>query len=500
LFYFYPTQFVRRPTLGDVAMNCPRLRLLVLSLLCFSSIGLAEDLVEEPARGRLADGRAFRTDAEGNQLVDYIAELELSVEQLNRKVYGLEFELGEKQAQVERLTAAGARAQPLAERDLLKGNELRPAKVVSGASGFTSPAPTERAELVVATAQEPDRDCAPEVAAMQQQLEKVRFDLDVAQRVGAKNKEEVLVLNRQIDERQRGFEATVLKVKQESRQSCPDFSADVRRLSDELRKAQTAQQDQQKLLFSAQANEAAQLKLVSELRSKLVESEQRVQMNARLVTDLQDRVRERESAMLARTAEVSERSKEIEALRQDLLASKLEKTKIVTVGSTTAASSVALPVQPKIPAIEVAAAALDKVEQTANPVVPAANTPSAQPKPKFVAAPLQQAPERASFSAAKMRAVESLRGSMNSEMLRLRDMVGQRDALFQNYNKTGQRVTFKPSALVSSRNYSMAWISDRIKASATVHELSSLSKDIREIRARVQSDIELIKRMQRNAR
>lgn len=44
-------------------------------------------------RGRLPDGRAFRTDAEGTQLVDYIAELELSVEALNRRVQGLEGEV-----------------------------------------------------------------------------------------------------------------------------------------------------------------------------------------------------------------------------------------------------------------------------------------------------------------------------------------------------------------------------------------------------------------------
>lgn len=476
-------------------MNFSRLTLLASALLCFSSSSLAEDLEQEQARGRLADGRAFRTDAEGNQLVDYIAELELSVEQLNRKVNGLEFELGEKQAQVERLNAAGAKAQALAERDLLKGKELRPAKVASGSNGFTSPAPTERAELVVATAQEPDRDCSPEVAAIQQQLEKARFDLDVAQRVGTKNKEEVLALHRQIEERQRGFEATVQKVKQESRQSCPDFSADVRRLSDELRKAQATQQEQQKILFSAQANEAAQLKLVSELRAKLVESEQRVQMNARIVSDLQDRVRERESTILARAAEVTERSREVENLKQDLLAAKLEKAKIATVVSASVPNSDALPVQPKIPSTEVAAAAPSQA-----PSVPAVAIQSSQPKPKFASVSVQQAQERASFSAAKMRAVESLRGSLNSDLLRLRDMVGQRDALFQNYNQTGQRVTFKPSALVSSRNFSMPWISDRIKSSSTVHELSSLSKDIREIRARVQSDIELIKRMQRNAK
>lgn len=50
---------------------------------------------DEPLRGRLPDGRAFRTDSQGVQIVDYIAELELSIEALNRRVQGLEDELQE---------------------------------------------------------------------------------------------------------------------------------------------------------------------------------------------------------------------------------------------------------------------------------------------------------------------------------------------------------------------------------------------------------------------
>lgn len=47
---------------------------------------------EESLRGRLPDGRAFRTDANGVQLVDYVAELELSIEELNRRIQAMENE------------------------------------------------------------------------------------------------------------------------------------------------------------------------------------------------------------------------------------------------------------------------------------------------------------------------------------------------------------------------------------------------------------------------
>lgn len=69
-----------------------------------TSISFADD---EPRRGLLADGRAFRTDENGNQLVDYIAELEVSVEALERRVYGLEDELKEKQTELDKLTRGG---------------------------------------------------------------------------------------------------------------------------------------------------------------------------------------------------------------------------------------------------------------------------------------------------------------------------------------------------------------------------------------------------------
>jgi hypothetical protein len=79
---------------------------LVVALSAFSLHTLGKNVCladDEPRRGLLADGRAFRTDENGNQLVDYIAELEVSVEALERRVYGLEDELKEKQAHIDRL-------------------------------------------------------------------------------------------------------------------------------------------------------------------------------------------------------------------------------------------------------------------------------------------------------------------------------------------------------------------------------------------------------------
>ena len=70
---------------------------------------------EDPASGRLPDGRAFRTDGEGNQIVDYIAELEMTVTALKRRVQGLEDEVARSQG--------GAVGGSLEEKDLLSASE-----------------------------------------------------------------------------------------------------------------------------------------------------------------------------------------------------------------------------------------------------------------------------------------------------------------------------------------------------------------------------------------
>lgn len=56
----------------------------VLLILCLTGLLIAEE------RGRLPDGRAFRTDADGNQVIDYIAELETTVDALTQQVIALE--------------------------------------------------------------------------------------------------------------------------------------------------------------------------------------------------------------------------------------------------------------------------------------------------------------------------------------------------------------------------------------------------------------------------
>lgn len=63
----------------------------ITSLLIFNNHALAE----QPNAGRLADGRAYRVDEQGMRLSDYIAEIEVTNEELRRQVVALEDEIAE---------------------------------------------------------------------------------------------------------------------------------------------------------------------------------------------------------------------------------------------------------------------------------------------------------------------------------------------------------------------------------------------------------------------
>jgi len=72
---------------------------LMLGLTLISSVAVFAESTEAD-RGRLPDGRAFRTDQEGNQLVDYIAELELAKEGLEGRVFRLQDQVRERDSQL----------------------------------------------------------------------------------------------------------------------------------------------------------------------------------------------------------------------------------------------------------------------------------------------------------------------------------------------------------------------------------------------------------------
>lgn len=89
--------------------------LLLLSVICCEGVVCSVCQAEE--RGRLPDGRAFRTGVDGTQLIDYIAELEQGIEELNRKIVIVEDENAALKVQLQ--SAKSGTPVTLEERDLL---------------------------------------------------------------------------------------------------------------------------------------------------------------------------------------------------------------------------------------------------------------------------------------------------------------------------------------------------------------------------------------------
>ena len=96
-------------------------RLIIFSLSAFlvPLILVSNVNSEDPEKGRLPDGRAYRTDPQGVQLVDYIAELELSIDELKRRVHGLQYEVEEKEDIINALKRNGGEEPKVRETDLL---------------------------------------------------------------------------------------------------------------------------------------------------------------------------------------------------------------------------------------------------------------------------------------------------------------------------------------------------------------------------------------------
>lgn len=89
----------------------------ILVLVCFALplIGVPQAAAEKPRIGRYPDGTAFRTDEQGFELADHVAELEVTVDDLRKQVRALEDELADKDR---RLQAGGAPREELKERAL----------------------------------------------------------------------------------------------------------------------------------------------------------------------------------------------------------------------------------------------------------------------------------------------------------------------------------------------------------------------------------------------
>lgn len=437
-------------------------------LLAIPYVALSED-ESEPSRGRLADGRAFRTDAQGNQLVDYIAELEMSVEQLNRKVNGLEFEVAEKQKQVDRLQSQGISDRKLAERDLLNGQAAKFSESVRGADNHNIPAQQFKESQPAVSC--PPQECSVQVAPVQQLLEKTRFDLGVVQKINDKRQQDIQSLQIELQQNKLLCDQQLSKFQSEmAKFTCPKSEAgpELVNLRTQLNTANQQLSDARALIQASKTSTGSQ---IATLTSQLGDYQNKNQDLERQVYALKKQLMDKDAIIQAKNDQLLSSRTELQQVKTNIL----ESTK---------------------PVVAVAQA---NTSQSDAATVATSNNP-ALVQPKFLsqkAAETVSEQPRASVSLARVRAVESIRGNLKAELNKIRDLVSTRDTLFQGYSQLGKELTFRPSQLVSSRNNSLAAIQQQLKNAVSVYELSGLARDIKEIRAKVSDDIELIKRMKR---
>jgi chromosome segregation ATPase len=175
---------------------------------------ITTSVLADAQRGRTSDGRAFRTDNNGNQIIDYIAELELGLEAKERQLQGLEQELQEKQQLVDRLRTGKAEVAGVEERDLLSHEQ---------------PSSTERVAMVPAELQKKIASCNAEMeqirtqlAVKERQLSVFKSDLQIEQQVAGVEKGslrgDISALQKQIaqrDELIQGQEERISSLQQE---------------------------------------------------------------------------------------------------------------------------------------------------------------------------------------------------------------------------------------------------------------------------------------------
>lgn len=326
---------------------------------------------EEEERGRLADGRAFRTDGEGNQLVDYIAELEVTAEALQTQVQGLESELKEKIAKISVLEGQQGCLKPLAERAL----------TTTPQTADLGRCDTERSRI----------------SQLDSLLESAREDLTIERQLSVKRLDEAkrteLSLRSEIEERTKSLES----------------------LTGELKLAQGELQNLQKQL-SAQPLAVVRAQVIPEARA---------------------------------------------ALKPETIA-------------------------PEVAIYPVTERSTDS--QTVGLANPLPITTSEAQVPGASATALIQA---------RGKAVEVVRARMRTEINQLKGLIASRDQAFRNYNRSATSVSFRPQPVVSESGMSLAEIERRLVASSTVSEVARLGRDIAQIRARMNEDIALLKRMRR---
>lgn len=392
--------------------------------LIMTSLSAADD-----DRGRLSDGRAYRTDSQGNQLVDYIAELELSNDSLRRQVAGLESEVEQKQALIDKIGRTGSDA-PVVERTLI---------------GEAAP----RAEC-----KETPCDCA----------SKIQERVSEVEHRAQQNEKEFL---RRINALQVGRSEEL---------------AQAQRIIEQLREDSV---QKEVLLKSYEDGVRSAANEKGRLEGALTQKHQEI---AELRTEA--------STLDGETRDLRARIDQLQAERESLSSQEAAIQKVIgerrraVTEAQAAAASIETPPVPTAPEVREVGLRGELRERREGSGIREA---AIEPEPL----PAEQSATRASFSIARESALDALRGKLSTSLNQIQGRVSSRDRLYAEYMKGPQVVAFRPADARSSKGRSIAQIKGAIQDAQTARELSLITREVNEIRSKVEFDIGMMERVKR---
>lgn len=332
-----------------------------------------------PKSGVLPDGRAFRVDSNGNQVVDYIAELENQVEVLTKQVYTLEDQVNARGCP--EVKAAPVAACPACEQ-------------------HACPETSYTKEVVKNV---PDQNCLAELKALKLAASNQKVDFDV----------EISKLKNQLNSEQSSLVS--------ASQSC------------------SKENEQLKLELASQHNNT------SEASKQLTELSQQRDELAKQLENVKS---------------------QFEQTRKELDSANLRVASL-EVPQNASANLAALPI----------VQTRDSDEGAAH------NTP--------------QGNGVSTLSGARLRAIDSLKGALSSDINRTQSLLSTRDKVYAQNRGHSSGVTLEPAAAVSSSGRSLAQLRSALAAASTGRELSEIKSEVLEIQRKINDDLSAANRMKR---
>ena len=413
--------------------------LLGLGLVHFS-FGIATCFADD-THGRTSDGRAFRKDAEGNTVVDYIAELESENDSLKRQVKGVE---SERDAAELKLTSQSSGSAvgcqlPLKEKNLLEAP--------TAGGGTSAAAPVVVQYQKASTCPECKACPAPVVAQAIAECPKVNCPTQTCPTQSCP------------------VQACPVK-------ECPakDCSGEIQRASAQITSELTSK-------HNGDANSLNQKLQQAELN--LITANQKLSATQQELSS----ANEKNASLTQRVADQENQNKSLQAQLVSISELKASSEKeLRQVRASYRPEPQAAPQLPSAKAEVIQPAARNVIEPVAAVVAPA-------PAPRLPE--LRQERELRH----EVDELASDRGVVLTEINKTSSLIANRDALYQQYKQRPSAVSFTPAGNFSSRGYSLEMLKEKVNEAQSTRELSTIRREVFDLRGKIDFDIGMMKRL-----